>query len=288
MIFSMTAFSRVAKPTEFGNVQWEIRSVNQRFLDIHFRLHESMRHLEVPLREKLRARLQRGKIEVALYFHPQKTDKNHFAINHDLVDGLIQAHQQLAEKLGTDNQLSPMQLLQWQGVLEQPEADTEARDALILSYFDEAIDTLIAARGREGDSMKALLVERIEQIAEKVALVREQMPDILAWQKQRLLDRFEDLQAKVDQERIEQEMVFLAQKTDVAEELDRLDTHVTEITRILNKGGTVGRRLDFLIQELNREANTLSAKSISKITTTAAVDIKVLIEQMREQVQNIE
>lgn len=288
MIYSMTAFARVAEATEFGNVQWELRSVNQRFLDLHFRLHESMRHLEVNLREILRARLQRGKVEVALYFHAQQTDKDHFAINDTLVDGLIQAHSQLAEKLGPAQTLTATQLLQWPGVLEQPEADTEARDKLILEYFEQAIDALLAARAREGESMKALLVERIEQIAEKVAVVREQMPEILAWQRQRLLDRFEDLEAKVDQERLEQEMVFLAQKTDVAEELDRLDTHVAEITRILNKGGTVGRRLDFLIQELNREANTLSSKSINQDTTKAAVDIKVLIEQMREQVQNLE
>ena len=288
MIYSMTAFARVAESTEYGTVQWEIRSVNQRFLDINFRLHESMRHLEVPLRERLRSRLQRGKLEVALYFHPEQAEQQNFKVNHALVKGLLSASDEIAHLLSSDQRLSPMQLMQWPGVLSPEETDKDERDHLLLQHFDKALDEHIEARGREGKAMGDLLIERIEGIAERVTLVREQLPEILNWQRKRLLDRFDELDAQIEQDRLEQELVFVAQKTDVAEELDRLDTHVEEIHRLLKKGGTLGRRLDFLIQELNREANTLASKSISQTTTNAAVDMKVLIEQMREQVQNIE
>ena len=186
------------------------------------------------------------------------------------------------------DKLTSIEIMQWPGVLAEAETDEKQRDTVILKLFQQALKQLIAARGREGEAMKKLLVDRLTLINEQVSNIRDEFPAILKWQKDRLLDRFNEVNIELDQDRLEQELVYLAQKADIHEELDRLDTHVAEITRILNKGGNVGRRLDFLLQELNREANTLGSKSISKITTTAAVELKVIIEQMREQVQNLE
>ena len=288
MIYSMTAFARTLENTEIGTVQWEIRSVNQRFLDVNFRLPEMVRHLEMPLREKLRNKLKRGKCDISLRLSSDKDNQQQLAVNDSLVLALKQTHQHIADLVGNKDTLSTYQLMNWTGVLAEPETDEKARDSLLLEQFDRTIEDLIKGRAREGEAMKDAIIERVENIAVEVVKVREEFPAIQQWQKQRILDRFEELSLEPDQERLEQELVFLAQKSDVAEEVDRLDTHLNEIRRILKKGGSVGRRLDFLMQELNREANTLGSKSISPITTAAAVELKVYIEQMREQIQNIE
>jgi len=288
MIYSMTAFARTLENTEIGTVQWEIRSVNQRFLDVNFRLPEMVRHLEMPLREKLRNKLKRGKCDISLRLSSDKDNQQQLAVNDSLVLALKQTHQHIADLVGNNDTLSTYQLMNWTGVLAEPETDEKARDSLLLEQFDRTIEDLIKGRAREGEAMKDAIIERVENIAVEVVKVREEFPAIQQWQKQRILDRFEELSLEPDQERLEQELVFLAQKSDVAEEVDRLDTHLNEIRRILKKGGSVGRRLDFLMQELNREANTLGSKSISPITTAAAVELKVYIEQMREQIQNIE
>ena len=288
MIKSMTAFARRAENTDYGQVQWEIRTVNQRFLDVNFRLPEIVRHLEVPLREKLRNALSRGKCDISLRLTTEQLANHDFAINEPLVKTLTETHARIAELARNGDRLTTTQIMQWPGVLSEPDADEKARDKTLLAQFDATLDDLLKARQREGQAMQDVLLLRVSGIREQVSLVTEEFPAIQAWQKQRILDRFEEVNIDPDHDRLEQELVFLAQKSDIAEEIDRLNTHLDEIERILNKGGTVGRRLDFLMQELNREANTLGSKSISKITTAAAVEIKVYLEQMREQIQNIE
>ena len=288
MIYSMTAFSRVSENTEIGSIQWEIRSVNQRFLDLNFRFPEMLRHLEMPIREKIRKKLSRGKLDINLRFSSTDSNTSSMSINEILINSLSQTHSKIAKLTGNNDKLSTLNIMQWPGVLEEPEADVTKRDAVLIELFEQAVDQLIAARAREGEAMKQLLLDRISLINQQVQLVRGEMPAILQWQKDRIINRFKEAELDPDPERVEQELVYLAQKADIAEELDRLETHVIEISRILSKGGNAGRRLDFLLQELNREANTLGSKSINKITTAAGVELKVIIEQMREQVQNIE
>ena len=178
--------------------------------------------------------------------------------------------------------------MRWRGLLQTTELDTKEMESQLLKAFDEAISSLIDMRGREGESLVGIINERLVGISQQVEIVTGMMPEILQWQRERISTRFEDAKVELDPERLEQEMVMIAQKVDVQEELDRLNTHVEEVGRLVKEGGTIGRRLDFLMQELNREANTLGSKSISKQTTAASVEIKVLIEQMREQIQNIE
>ncbi len=288
MIYSMTAFARVSENLEIGNVQWEIRSVNQRFLDMNFRFPESVRHLEMPIREKLRKKLNRGKLDINLRYTTAEKTEASLSVNESLIQSLQLTHEKIRKLSNNSDHFSTLQLMQWPGVLQEPVTDEKERDTAILALFDQAIKELLIARAREGDAMKQLLLDRITLINEQVELVRGEFPAILQWQKDRIINRFKEANVELDQDRLEHELVYLAQKADIAEELDRLDTHVIEISRILSKGGNVGRRLDFLMQELVREANTLGSKSINKITTSAAVELKVIIEQMREQVQNIE
>jgi len=287
MIYSMTAFARTSESTDIGNIQCEIRSVNQRFLDMNFRLPEILRHLEMPIRDIVRKKLNRGKLDINIKFSTAN-QASALSVNEDLILAIQKTHLHIAEMTSNHDKLTSLEIMQWPGVLAEAETDEKQRDTVILQLFQQAMEQLIAARGREGEAMKQLLVDRLTLINEQVSNIRDEFPAILKWQKDRLLDRFNEVNIELDQDRLEQELVYLAQKADIHEELDRLDTHVAEITRILNKGGNVGRRLDFLLQELNREANTLGSKSISKITTTAAVELKVIIEQMREQVQNLE
>ena len=288
MIYSMTAFAREIANDDIGNIQWEIRSVNQRFLDINFRFPESLRHLEMPIREKVRKKITRGKLDINLRFTTADNNAAALSVNESLVQSLQQTHLKIAGLTHNHDSMSSLHIMQWPGVLQEAETDEKQRDTAILESFDGAIEQLLKARAREGEAMKQLLLDRIELINVQVEHVRKEFPVILQWQKDRIIDRFKELEIEPDQERLEHELVYLAQKADIAEELDRLETHIKEISRILSKGGNVGRRLDFLLQELNREANTLGSKSISKITTAAAVELKVILEQMREQVQNIE
>jgi uncharacterized protein (TIGR00255 family) len=289
MIRSMTAFARQASQQERGDVVWEIRSVNHRYLEPNFKLPESMRQIENELREKLRNSLSRGKIECSLRLQQQaQGDGAQLSINTPLLSQIIQAGESVQKQLHEPSAINPLQLLQWPGVISEQQTDTDALCEGVLGIFQVALEQLIESRTREGETLKQFIEQRLDTIATITDAIRHQMPDILAAQRQKLLDRVKDLQVELDSERLEQEVVLLAQKADVDEELDRLDTHIQEVRRVLNKGEACGRRLDFLMQELNREANTLSSKSIVSDTTQAAVELKVLIEQMREQIQNIE
>ncbi|WP_194438262.1 YicC/YloC family endoribonuclease [Vibrio fluminensis] len=288
MIYSMTAYSRKELKGDWGTAVWEIRSVNQRYLETYFRLPEQFRGLEPVLRERFRKRLARGKVECHLRFEANPAAKGELTINETLANQVIKAAEQVMHMTGELSRINPFQVMQWPGVMETPEQDMDTVNKDLLAGFDEALSEFIEARGREGDNMKELIEQRLTAITDEVVKVRARMPEILAWQRERLLGKFEEAKIELDAARVEQELIMLAQKSDVAEELDRLDSHVKETTNILKKGGAVGRRLDFMMQEFNRESNTLASKSISTDITASGVELKVLIEQMREQIQNIE
>ncbi|MDP4527439.1 YicC/YloC family endoribonuclease [Alkalimonas delamerensis] len=286
MIHSMTAFARHDIQADWGNAQWEIRSVNQRYLETFFRLPEQFRSLETKLRETLRQQLQRGKIEVSLRYSINEA-VTELQINQQLASQLIN-HANALQSQANDAQLNIMDVLRWPGVMDTPQADLDAVQSDLLEGFQLALNDFIASRAREGKAMAELIESRLSQISEHVTTVRAHLPVAMQWQRDRITNRLKDIQSELDQSRLEQEMAFLAQKSDVAEELDRLEAHIKESRHTLKKGGACGRRLDFMMQEFNREANTLSSKSISTEITNAAVELKVLIEQMREQIQNIE
>ncbi|MDY4281175.1 YicC/YloC family endoribonuclease [[Pasteurella] aerogenes] len=287
MIYSMTAFARYEIKKEWGDAVWEIRSVNQRYLETFFRVPEQFRALENPLREKLRQGLTRGKIECSLRIDQRKQHAQNLQLNQELAQQVIQSLQWLQQQAG-GGEINLTDVLRYPGVVETPEQDLDMISRDLLSAFDTLLQDFIAMRAREGEKLLDVLEQRLTSVTQEAQKVRSKMPMILQWQRERLLQRFAEIQLQADPQRLEQEMVLLAQRVDVAEELDRLQMHVKETRNILQKGGAVGRKLDFMMQELNRESNTLASKSIDAEVTATAVELKVLIEQMREQIQNLE
>lgn len=287
MIYSMTAFARLEVKKDWGDAVWEIRSVNQRYLENFFRLPEQFRGLENTLREKLRQGLTRGKIECFLRIETKKQTNAELNLNKELANQVIQSLQWIKAQAG-EGEINLTDVLRYPGVVEAQEQDLDAISQDLLTAFDDLLTDFIAMRGREGEKLNDIIQQRLDAIAVEADKVRSQMPTVLQWQRERLLQRFEDAQINLEPQRVEQEMILLAQRVDVAEELDRLQMHVKETTNILKKGGAVGRKLDFMMQELNRESNTLASKSINADITASAVELKVLIEQMREQIQNLE
>ena len=287
MIYSMTAFARKQFKGDWGTAVWEIRSVNQRYLETYFRLPEQFRGLETKLKDAFRKRLQRGKVECNLRFEASSVNENALSMNQDLAAQLIQNAQWVLDKAGSGS-LNPIDILKWPGVMQAPEQDVDAITIELMAGFEHTLNEFVDARAAEGANLATFIEQRLTGIALQADKVRESMPEVQAWQKARILKKFEDANVDLDSTRVEQELVLLAQKSDVAEELDRLDSHISESLNVLKKGGAVGRRLDFMMQEFNREANTLGSKAINTHITASAVECKVLIEQMREQVQNIE
>ncbi|MBF7053607.1 YicC family protein [Halomonas sp. KAO] len=287
MVHSMTAFARQEHTAAWGSLQLELRSVNQRYLEPHFRLPESLRDLEPAFRDALRARLARGKIEVSLRFEAAG-DGAGLAVNPARLAELGRALGEVRQVVTEATPPDALALLDYPGVLENRGPDPETVKSAALALFERALVDLLAGRAREGGKLAELIRERLACIETQVTEVRGLMPRILERQRAQLLERLETVMAELDPQRLEAELTLLAQKADVDEELDRLVTHVAEVKRQLDQKGPVGRRLDFLMQELNREANTLSSKSVVASTTRCAVELKVLIEQIREQVQNIE
>ena len=287
MIYSMTAFARLEIKKDWGDAVWEIRSVNQRYLENFFRLPEQFRGLENALREKLRQNLTRGKIECSLRIDSKKQAAAELNLNKELANQVIQSLQWIKSQAG-EGEINLADVLRYPGVVEAAEQDLDAISQDLLTAFDELLVEFIAMRGREGEKLQAIIQQRLDGITVETEKVRSQMPAVLQWQRERLLQRFEEAKIQLDPQRVEQEMILLAQRVDVAEELDRLQMHVKETNNILKKGGAVGRKLDFMMQELNRESNTLASKSINADITASAVELKVLIEQMREQIQNLE
>ena len=288
MMLSMTAFSRQQLDEEWGSLTWEIRSVNHRYLETSIRLPEMLRSLENPIRDELRKRLIRGKVECALRYQSSDNARSELELDRPLILKLLQANTEIENIAGVTSKLGSMEILRWPGVIRESEFDVSSLEPIATKLFLRALDDLIASRQREGEEIKLLLQQRISTIREIVADVRAKMPEIIARLRQNLIERIADLRVELESTRLEQEVTLLAQKADVAEELDRLDSHLNEVARVIDTTDQKGRRLDFLMQELNREANTLSSKSAVVETTLNAVELKVLIEQMREQIQNIE
>jgi uncharacterized protein (TIGR00255 family) len=288
MICSMTAFSSKEQHQEDYSLTWEIRSVNHRYLEPGFKLPDSFNFLEPILRDKLKQHVARGKFDCSLKYQPVSAPRAGLDLNREMLEDLLDVDTTLRSQAQNLGPINPLELLQWPGMLQQHEADKQAVGAIASSLFEVALRALIDTRQREGAELAAFIGQRLDAIAVQVDNLRSRLPEILTNQRQRLVAKLEEISADLDHNRLEQELVYALQKADVDEELDRLSAHVGEVRRILSQGKSCGRRLDFLMQELNREANTLSSKSLTADTTMAAVELKVLIEQMREQVQNIE
>jgi len=286
MASSMTAFGRAEKAGDWGSAVWEIRSVNHRYLEMAIRLPEEFRSLEPAIRDRISTGLARGKIECALRYQGRRDERAALVVNRDVAAGVLAAADSLP--LREPAKIDPLDLLRWPGVLDSAQLDPESLRGTLMALLGDALSALLDARVREGNRIGALIEERCVASQSLVAALRPKLPEIARAVRERYRERARELKVELNPERLEQEIVLLAQKADVAEELDRTETHLAEVLRVLRQKEPVGRRLDFLMQELNREANTLASKAGSMDLTNASVDLKVLIEQMREQIQNVE
>jgi len=287
MTSSMTAFARKQADFPWGTLVWEIRSVNHRYLEPAFRLPEQFRSVETALRDVLRSSLSRGKIEAQLKFLPDLSEAGKIQVNEALLEQLNHTIQKVANA-SSASMPSSLDILKWPGIIQEQEQESKVIEEASLSLFRNTVQLLKEHRDREGAELEKTIEGRLTAITNIVNDIREALPDILERQKQRLQEQVAELTSEVDTERLEQELVLIMQKADIFEEIDRLDAHVKEIRHVLSRNEPIGRRLDFLMQELNREANTICSKSVVTETTLNAVELKVLIEQMREQIQNIE
>ncbi|MFQ5661215.1 MAG: YicC/YloC family endoribonuclease [Gammaproteobacteria bacterium] len=286
MIVSMTAFGRLEGAGDWGQASWEMKTVNHRYLEISIRLPDELRVLENRIREQISAKLKRGKIDCLLRYEADASSAGEITIDTELVNKLIDAADTLPASRYTP--INPMDILRWPGVIIREAPDPDAIAGPLLTLLDETIDVLFETRRREGEKIHAMILERCETAANQVTHIRAQLPMLLDLIRDRIMTRAQELSVGLDRERLEQEMVLLTQKMDVAEELDRLEVHIEEVRHVMEDSPPVGRRLDFLMQEMNREANTLGSKAANIEVTNASVELKVLIEQMREQIQNIE
>ncbi len=287
MLRSMTAFASAEADLGQGTLAIELRSVNHRYLELGVRLPEELRALEPALRERVAARLARGKVDLGLRYKPATAAAAALSLDDALVGHLAETAQALAARF-PQLHVEFTDLLAWPGVLLQRESDPDALRTAALALLEQALDAMVEARGHEGERLGGFLRERLDAIEQLVAGVRAHLPEVRAALKARFEARLADLRQPLEPGRLEQEVVLQVQRIDVDEELDRLASHVGEARRVLGLREAVGRRLDFLMQEFNREANTLGSKAADPRTTNAAVELKVLIEQMREQVQNLE
>jgi uncharacterized protein (TIGR00255 family) len=288
MIASMTGFARRETSGPWGTLACELRSVNHRYLEAGFRLPEELRAIEGELRQRLGRELKRGKVDCTVHYRPALGAERALMLDPETLERLLARIRELSAVLPERHTVDVLEVLRWPGVIREEATGTEPAAAALRMLFAETLTELAAARAREGERLKDLIEQRCQALLDYVAQVRARLPEVQARVRSRLEERIAELGAQVDRERIEQEVVLMLQRLDVAEELDRLQGHITETRRVFGAAEPAGRRLDFLMQELNREANTLSSKSQDLGTTQVAVDIKVVIEQMREQVQNIE
>lgn len=292
MIRSMTAFSRVQQGNDNGEIVWELKSVNHRYLEPGFKLPEEFRSLEPDIRQQLARYLKRGKIDISLRYKLHNKIQTSIQLNADLVKSLRKVEREVLTIVHEGHSLSVADILRWPGVVDELDKDFTPLKELALTSLDTALKQLLESREREGKALYEMISSRCLQAGEIVKQVQKRRPEVLQgirqkWESQ-MNDKLASWAESADPARLEQELVILAQKMDIEEELDRLLAHIEEVNQVLQRDEAIGRRLDFLMQELNREANTLSSKSQDTITTKFAVDLKVLIEQMREQVQNIE
>jgi uncharacterized protein (TIGR00255 family) len=287
MIASMTGFARREVREAWGLLAWELRSVNHRYLEVGMRLPEEFRALETEFREAMAASLSRGKVDAALRFEPA-AGGGPLRVDAALAAQVIQAARELGALAGDERPPTAMELLRWPGVVTGAAPDHEPLHAAARALLKDTLRDLVDARRREGQRIAAAIGERASAIGALVAAVRERLPEVQRALREKYLARLAELKVEADPARLEQELAFVAQRLDVAEELDRLDSHLKELADTLSRKEPVGRRLDFMMQEFNRESNTLGSKAQDTAMTRAAVDMKVLIEQMREQIQNIE
>lgn len=288
MLRSMTAFARATAEAEWGQATWEIRSVNNRYLDTVFRMPEELRALEPRIRSAISKRIQRGKIECNLRINMTARAEDSLRLDTVLARHLVEAAASLATLTASSESLRLGELLRWPGVILPTETDYGSLEPAIMELLEQTLGDLVATREREGAQIHAMVSQRCDAINAIVLAERPRQPALVAAARERLRQRLAEIMESLDHERIEQEIVILASKSDIAEELDRLETHVAEVRRVIDQPQAVGRRLDFLMQELNREANTFGSKSTCAESTRASVDLKVLIEQIREQIQNVE
>jgi uncharacterized protein (TIGR00255 family) len=288
----MTAFARVEQSNEAGSITWELRSVNHRYLEPGIKLPDEFRQLEPEIRKQLGQHLTRGKVDLSLRYKIDQQLPSKIAVNEKIVRSLREVEQQVLNIVHEGNKLSVSDILSWPGVISEGERDLSALLQLSTTCLEAALKQLQQSREAEGSALEEMIRSRCQQVSDIVAEVRKQRPQMVAALREKwtaaLDEKLQQWREAANENRLEQELVMLAQKLDVEEELDRLDTHIVEVLKVLDRDEAVGRRLDFLMQELNREANTLGSKSQDGVTTQQAVDLKVLIEQMREQVQNIE
>jgi uncharacterized protein (TIGR00255 family) len=288
----MTAFARVQQSNEAGAITWELRSVNHRYLESAIRLPDEFRQLEPEIRKLLGTYLTRGKVDLGLRYKLDQEQQGQINLNPEIVMKLREVEQQVLNIVHAGDKLSVSDILGWPGVISNAERDLSVFNELTLTCLKSALEQLVEGRDTEGAALEELIRSRCSQISDIVNELRKHRPEMMAalrskWEAN-LDEKFKQWREAANEDRLEQELVMLAQKLDVDEELDRLDTHIAEVLNVLERDEAVGRRLDFLMQELNREANTLGSKSQDGATTQLAVDLKVLIEQMREQIQNIE
>ena len=288
MLNSMTGFARAVAETPFGTLTCELRTVNHRYLDVQFRLPDELRPKEIDLRNAIGKVLKRGKVECSLHLRRATSGDGELQLNENLVKQIGASVDEITNLLGDTRAIDPVDVLRWPGVVAEPEIDTEPLFAEAATLIDSALGSMQQMRKAEGARIADMLTSRLGEIIEIANAVQKRMPEVLAAVRVKQKERIDKLDVQADPARLETELALIAQKLDVDEELDRLQSHVSEVTAALQKSEPVGRRLDFLMQELNREANTLGSKSADTETTTAAVNLKVLIEQMREQIQNIE
>jgi uncharacterized protein (TIGR00255 family) len=296
MIKSMTAYARQEVKLDWGTMAIELRSVNHRFLDLSIKMPDELRAIEMPIREHIKARLQRGKLDVFIRVTINDNAEKVLAFNHDLAEQVAKTLHEIDKFIYNAAPVSAVDVINWPGVMNAQSIEQETINEAVIPLLDSALTELLEGKQREGQALKEMIAQRVLDMGLVIEHVKEKMPEILLLQRQRLEEKLQHLHESLlldaENGRLEQEMVLLAHKADVDEEIDRLQTHLIEIERNISdaipENEAVGRRLDFLMQELNREANTLGSKSISEITTAASVEMKVLIEQMREQIQNIE
>lgn len=288
MIKSMTAFAHKERDSEWGRISCEIRSFNHRYLELSVRTPEELRPLEAAVRERISAMFKRGKIDCTLRFKPGAGFASQMNLNKPLISRLLKLGHEIDGMLFNPGRVTSMDVLRWPGALQEVELSQEQLHVQTLSLVDEVLKEFNDTRVREGARIQEVITQRCTIMANLIAPARQRIPEVLRMQREKLLARLAEVRASLDNDRIEQELVLLAQKMDVEEELDRLSMHIAEVNRVLHQAEPVGRRLDFLMQELHREANTLGSKSADIEITRTSVDMKVLIEQIREQVQNVE
>jgi len=288
MTASMTAYGRTEETNETGHITWEIRSVNHRYLEMNIRLPEELRMLEAKIREHISNKLKRGKVDCSLRFDADDISRDGLSINTELTNSLVKSAESIQSSMANPSALNAMDILRWPGVINRDMIDAESISAPLLKQLDMTLESVVETRLSEGEKLQAMILERCDNITALLKTFKDKLPEIQRMLRDRLSQKSQELDIELDKDRLEQEILLLVQKSDVAEELDRLDAHLGEVRQVLQKNEPVGRRLDFLMQELNREANTLGSKAANLDYTNTSVDLKVFIEQMREQIQNIE